>query len=303
MKLIMLKSDNALNKWMSGIAYEIAFWNNVYRWRHTFRGMMNWSGFGEGIQLEGFDANSFLCSSKDRKVLDVGCGMSYATGNYVIDEDLTIPLDIHYVDPLAPYFNHILERYHRELPVIEFGMMEYLSAFYPHHDVDLVIIQNALDHSANPIKGIMEALDTLHEGGILYLNHHPNEAEVEQYKGFHQYNITQEDGNLMIWNKQEKWNVSHLIKAFADTQVHSHNNGHIIAVIQKTDHVPSTLLNDKEDKKMLSQMLMASDMKRKKLSSAIGYRLSYWKYNTIQFFVQALPWTMKMKLKKLIGQA
>ena len=30
-------------KWLDGIAYEIAFWNNVYRWPHTFKGMMGWA--------------------------------------------------------------------------------------------------------------------------------------------------------------------------------------------------------------------------------------------------------------------
>ena len=299
----MQKSDNTLSNWMDGIAYEIAFWNNVYRWPHTFKGMMNWSGFGAGIQLEKFDANSFLLASTGRKVLDVGCGMSYATGNHLIDGTINIPLDIHYIDPLAPYFNQILHRFHRNLPMIEFGMMEYLSAHYPNHDVDLVIIQNALDHSANPVKGIIEALETLRIGGVLYLNHHENEAELEQYKGFHQYNITQEEDNLIIWNKQEHRNVSNVIKEYADTQVYRHDNGHVIAVIHKTDNVPAQLLRDKDDKRILSQMLLTNNMKHRNISSTLAYRLNYWKYNTIQFFVQALPWSTKMKLKKLIGQA
>ena len=47
-------------KWLDGISYEIAFWNNVYRWSHTFRGMMGWANYGSKIELEGFDANDFL---------------------------------------------------------------------------------------------------------------------------------------------------------------------------------------------------------------------------------------------------
>lgn len=299
----MQRADNTIEKWMKGIAYEVAFWNNVYRWPHTFKGMMNWSNYASCIQLEGFDANTFLNESESHKVLDVGCGMSYATGNYLTDGKENRPLDIHYIDPLASYFNKILNRYHRDLPMIKFGMMEYLSAYYPAHDVDLVIIQNALDHSANPIKGIMEALDTLREGGVLYLNHHPNEAEVEQYKGFHQYNITIDAGNLIIWNMQDKWNINNLVKEYADTQVYQHDNGHVIAVMRKISSIPPTLLNDKEDKKILSKMFMDSNSIYKKLSSAFRFRINYWKYNIIQFFVQALSWDMKMKLKRFIGQA
>ena len=127
--------------------------------------------------------------------------LSYATGNYIEINGTKTALDLHYVDPLADVFNDIKKRYHRNLPDIEFGMVEYLSDFFPRHDADLIIIQNALDHSAMPIKGIQEAFSTLKTGGILYLNHHPNEAETEQYKGFHQYNIDEENGKLVIWNK------------------------------------------------------------------------------------------------------
>ena len=44
---------------------------------------------------------------------------------------------------------------------IEFGMMEYLSDFYPEGNIDMVIIQNALDHSSAPQIGIIEAMQTL----------------------------------------------------------------------------------------------------------------------------------------------
>ena len=70
-------------KWLDGISYEIAFWNNVYRWSHTFRGMMGWANYGSKIELEGFDANDFLLNFEQPKVYDVGCGMSYAIGDKI----------------------------------------------------------------------------------------------------------------------------------------------------------------------------------------------------------------------------
>ena len=181
--------QNDISKWLRGIAYEIAFWNNVYRWKWTFQGMMNWSHYGKAIDLELFDANAFLAPLDNAQLLDVGCGMSYVTGNHVKEGDTLRPIPLHYVDALAPYFNKILKKRKKDLPAIEFGMVEYLSAFYSPGSVDMVIIQNALDHSAQPVKGILESLHVLKEGGVLYLNHHPNEAETEHYKGFHQYNI------------------------------------------------------------------------------------------------------------------
>lgn len=293
--------DNIIdNKWIDGIPYEIAFWNNVYRWNKTFKGLMGWSNFGSIISLELFDANSFLKNISHPTVLDIGCGMSYAPGNLINNNEETSEINIHYVDPLAPYFNKILKRQKRKLPEIEFGIMEYLSIFYPNHNIDLAIIQNALDHSSNPVKGIYEAIDILKEGGVLYLNHHPNEAETENYKGFHQYNIINEDDRLIIWNKKEKWNINELIKNFADIKVYRHDDtGHIIAVITKKKNSIPIVKNDIRDElvKNLFDAIITYPPKR------ISFKYKYLLFNTILFFMQALPWDVKMKLKKTIKQA
>ena len=299
----MNKEQNIITRWMNGIAYEVAFWNNVYRWKWTFDGMMNWSKYGGVITLEGFDANAFLAKADKPKVLDVGCGMSYATGNYIMRNGQLAPLDIHYVDPLAGYFNRILARHRRKLPRIEFGMAEYLSAFYPAHDVSLVIIQNALDHSAHPMKSIYESIDVLKKGGCLYLNHHINEAETEHYKGFHQYNICRENGKMIIWNKSERHDVAELITGFAELTVGLTGNGHVAAVIRKTGDVPQSLINDKGDKRELCSILMDYERSTDNPWHGLKNSATYWKYNIVQFFVQGLPWTLKMKLKKLIKQA
>lgn len=97
-------------------------------------------------------------------------------------------------------------------------MSEYLSAFIQNHDASLITIQNALDHSSAPVKGIIESLISLREGGILYLNHHPNEAEMEKYKGFHQYNVDERNGELYIWNKDHHINVTELLDGFASVE-------------------------------------------------------------------------------------
>jgi SAM-dependent methyltransferase len=181
-------------------------------------------------------------------------------------------------------------------------MAEYLSAFFPTGTADLVIIQNALDHSAQPLKGIIEALDVLKPGGVLYLNHHPNEAVTEHYKGFHQFNINEEDGRLIIWSREQRICVDELLEQFADVSTCRHENGHVVSVITKRATVPPELLTDKADKQQLCTTLMEATQHRADILGAIRYKLSYWKYNTIQFVAQALPWELKMKVKKLIHQ-
>lgn len=82
---INMKTSNTTitQKWLEGISYEVAFWNNVYRWPHTFQGMMGWAHYGSAICLEGFDANHFLLADDHPRVYDVGSGMSYAVGDHL----------------------------------------------------------------------------------------------------------------------------------------------------------------------------------------------------------------------------
>jgi len=274
--------------------------------------MMGWSNHCQIIKLENFNCNRFLTSCQtEPNVLDIGCGMSYTTGNYIKPENgAQRAVNIHYVDPLAPFFNDILKRYSSRikkrlgymLPDIEFGMVEYISSFYPHNTVDLAIIQNALDHSALPIKGLLEAIECLKTGGKLYLNHHPNEAETEHYKGFHQYNINNENGKLIIWNKNERHDINSLISQFADITVSTGIDKHVIAVITKRNNVPCELLNHKEDKQYLCRQMMTEIINGTKINNFIKWKLKYWTYNIIQFFIQSLSWERKMKIKRLIKQ-
>ena len=298
----MALKDSNIQKWIEGIPYELAFWNNVYRWKRPFDGLMKWSHYGDYVELESFDALQFLENHDNPMVLDVGAGMSYATGNYFKKNNEKTPLDIHYVDPLAPFFNRILKKYRKNLPQIDYGMMEYLSAFYTKHDVDLVIIQNALDHSSNPLKGIYEALDTLKIGGKLYLNHHPNEAETEHYKGFHQFNICEEDSKLTIWNKTERYDVASLLAGFAEVETAKAESGHVIAVITKTDGVPSNLTGD-DGNGFLTEDMLKQMLKSLPFGKRLKMKFLYWKYNIIQFMIQGLPWDFRMKIKRLIKQA
>lgn len=235
--------------------------------------------------------------------------MSYAIGDRIEKQGEEIALDVHYMDPLAFHFNHILGKYKKKMPEIEFGMSEYLSSFIPDKDAALITIQNALDHSSAPIKGIVEALVSLRKGGVLYLNHHPNEAEMEKYKGFHQYNVDEKAGELIIWNKTEKINVSQLLMGFASVETKRMDTGHIVAVITRNgteEALPVSLqgyVDDKYDKAELCKVLLQFQY----INTPLGKKLKDSFYavsvNLIQFFAQMLPWHIKMKLKRLIKQA
>lgn len=181
-----MSTDNT-RRWIKGIPYEVAFWQSYYNNRKRLRDLFGWSLIGQECVLDNFDMAAFLAARKEEKpvILDVGCALSYAFGTKIGGKDL----DIDFIDPLAPFYNKILDKHKPELPHIKFGMTESLGAIYPENSVTFIHIRNSLDHSMNPMKGILQAVDCLKPGGVLYLNHFRNEAENEGYRGFHQFNI------------------------------------------------------------------------------------------------------------------
>ncbi|MCR4994337.1 MAG: hypothetical protein K6A32_03005 [Bacteroidales bacterium] len=291
----------SFQEWVKGIPYELAFWNNLYRWDKTFEGVINWSRRGQALLLEGMNVQEFLSNFEHPIVLDVGCGITYAKGDQRVTPNGLEPLDVRYLDPLAPFYNEIIRRHHRSMPAIQFGMMEHLSASIEPGTATLVIIQNALDHSSDPLRGILSALQVLRIGGCLYLQHHPNEAEAENYKGFHQFNIcTDEQQHCCIWNKETNVIVDNVIAPFATIRTLTLDNGFVVSIITKTGEVPLRLASSAKDNIELGQMVESQLYSSMDLQFALAQKLRYWWYNTIHFFVQGMPSEWRQQLRRVI---
>lgn len=155
-----------MKNWVKGIPYEIAYWKGVYSNKKRIKSLFEWSKYNKEIDLYSFDVNKFLSQKENPIIVDAGCGMSFSNGDKLDGKQL----NVFYIDPLAPFFNKIIEKKKLDLPKITFGFIEYLSAFLP-NKVSLIIVQNALDHSLNPLKGILECIESLEIGGVLYLRH------------------------------------------------------------------------------------------------------------------------------------
>ncbi len=288
-------------QWLFGIPYEVAFWEATYKNRKERQKLSLFSHYNSPIQLAGFDVQQFLQSQPNpaqATILDVGAGMTYLPGNYLTIEGKNQPLNLHYIDPLAAYYNQILSKYKVDRPKVEFGMMEYISAFYPNHDVTLITIQNALDHSSNPVKGILESLDILHVGGVLYLNHHPNEAEYENYRGFHQFNIMVEDDKLIIWNKSRRFNINQLLSGFAKVEAKVVDNNPI-AIITKTAEVPENMINRRADIVKLSNALLAYSKEVNSPKRMFQYHLKLMYYRLMQRVSKWFSWQTRQRIKSL----
>jgi len=293
-----------MKQWLNGISYECAFWDSIYRNKKQRDKLFRWSNYGRELSLHNFDAVAFLDKRehkgmKNSVVLDVGCGLSYCTGNLRHNQII----DLHYVDPLAPFFNKIVKRATVDRPQIEFGMIEFLSAFYPNHDVALIIVQNALDHCVNPLKGIIEALDSLETGGVLYLKHYPNEAIKENYRGFHQFNIDEESGNLILWNRAQRHNLTAELMPYATMSVtRYHEPEEVIAVITKTAPLPNELINDKADKALLCTRLIAAAESFDNPTYAFRYHLQRIYFKMVQTLARYVNRDTKELIKRVIRQ-
>lgn len=183
------RMDEQLDRWLNGIYNEIFFWKN---YMETGGGRFK-SGFADTIEknkkfiLE--DDLSFF-EGKDRvDFIDVGSG-PFSRCGFVTEK---IKLNCISVDPLADIYTILKRKNHLENGVkLESGFVELLDKKFPKNTFDFVHMSNALDHSFNPIVGISQLLNVCKIGGKVVLRHNQNEAETEQYDGFHQWNLLTE---------------------------------------------------------------------------------------------------------------
>ncbi len=296
------KKCEDFKKWLSGIPYEVAFWRSYYGNKRRRRDLFSWSLYGKPCVLDGFDIDSYIkeLDTAHPVILDVGCALSYAFGNIINGK----VADITYVDPLASFYNRILDRYKIERPRITFGLIESLTGTFMPSSTDFIHVRNALDHCADPVEGIVQCLAALKPGGILYLNHFVNEAEGEGYRGFHQFNIKEDNGNLVIWNRSDNINVTDLLSDVATINTDVFMVGgrqRVVAILKKTSDLPKELFDPARVTRRVTDNLISTveyfhDFKNsaryqwRRLFSTIGHRT-----------MRLLPFGLLNRIKRLAG--
>lgn len=206
-----------------------------------------------------------------------------------------------FLDPLAPYYNKILDDYSLKYPRITFGMGETLRLHFANDSVSLMHIRNALDHSVRPIMVIWQSLMCLHIGGVLYLNHKPNEAEHEAYVGFHQYNVDSQDGKLIIWNKYERIDVGEELSGFADVKASVTPEGRIVGVIMKTADIPEDHRSVMESGRYASAMLESLLTYFHNAGNSIGYQARRGLFSIGHGIMRLLQGGAVSKIKQMIS--
>ncbi len=296
------KQDELKNfqRWLSGIPYEVAFWRSYYGNKKRRNDLFKWSCYDKPCALDDFDIGQYILSlNVDKpKLVDVGCALSYMFSGKINGKDYTVD----YLDPLAPFYNKILRRFKINRPQIKFGMIESLVGTYPPNTVDFIHVRNALDHCSNPLKGIIQSLVILKKGGVLYLHHHRNEAENEAYRGFHQFNITEKDGDLILWNKECNINVTSDCKDFADIVTTVTPKGEIVAVITKKNDVPALFYNPDEVAISLTIDILATVEYFHSFGRSAKYQVNRLVCTIGHSIMRLVPYSILNKIKRIAGK-
>ena len=152
-------------------------------------------------------------------IMDIGCGLISRFGNQLHNGNAVklIP-----VDALAHFYNCINSKISDGLKqdyFCCFGLFEFIGNTFGKNYADYIIINNALDHSIDPWKSLIECLYILKQGGSMYLRHRRAEAIYENWQGLHRWNIDCENGDLVIWNEKNAVNVTEKLKKYAEINV------------------------------------------------------------------------------------
>ena len=180
--------------WSKGLHEEIEFWDRWMatkglEWPHEFKRRIEGSASISERIIEGLD------DPRKAKFLDVGAGPITALGTKYSGE----PIDLICVDPLAPYYRE-LGRKHDVAVTVRQAFAEDLTAAFEENTFDRTTCSNALDHSFDPLRGIEEMIRVTKVEGRIFLDHSINEAEFENYTGFHRWNFDEANGKFIIWN-------------------------------------------------------------------------------------------------------
>lgn len=202
-----------LASWATGLSSEVNFWE---QWIATSGGQWPDEYAARMSGKRQFDVNLDNQYIPHIKVLDVGAGPVSSLGSVRANGSISVVA----IDPLAAYYQALLAAAGVTPPVrTQTGFAEDLSAQFDLGHFDVVHCQNALDHSFDPLRAIYEMLHVCKLSGLIVLSHNQNEALNENYVGLHQWNITCEGGNLIIWNPEYTYNVSDLLADVADIDV------------------------------------------------------------------------------------
>ena len=269
-----------LERWLEGIESELEFWRHYIETKGK-----EWNTDWDDLISDDrpFSLDEYLIS-EETKFLDVGSGPFSSCG---IKSNQT-KLKIYAVDPLAYIYKEIKNKNKIKTGITpDFAFVENLNEKFGINEFDIVHMRNSLDHAFNPLIGILQMLSICKIGGRIILQHVRNEAENENYYGFHQWNLCINDSEFIIWRLGIKYNVTEILKEYVEFTIKDNPSGHLFTVllIKKQDISCNNILHNKFD-------VIRDELIFKKLSEMIvtdAYKNGYRKIVIIKRIVKKIP--------------
>lgn len=207
-RLVWVALSSPKRRWNRQLTAESDYWTRYFEIRgndgSTYEGHL--AHLNPDYPLEAHIAAAVGDVSGDTiRLLDVGAGPATRLGRVWKGK----PIDVTAVDPLANDYDAILRKAGINLPVrTQEGTAEKLSDTLPENHFDLVYARNSIDHVADPRRAFREMLKVVKPGCVVMLEHSVNEAKSEGFKGLHQWNFREENGDFVISRVWRKWNIT-----------------------------------------------------------------------------------------------
>ena len=188
---------------IDGFAHEIEFWKGFVK---SERFLRNWVYPEQNPEIRAnhpdvakcFDdfAAAEITDHAPIMILDVGSGVLPWIKGILGTKGVIITCD-----PLA-------EEYAKIFDYALHGQKQPVKAFaealpFDDNSFDIVHCSNALDHTQNPYKAILEMERVCRPGGMILVQGFENEAYYEGWRGLHQWNIRQCKTHLEVRSKED----------------------------------------------------------------------------------------------------
>jgi len=196
---------NAEIKRKAGVRSEARFWDEYFKERGFPKPNPSGIRFDPDALLQP-RVVSLLPIDTEVRILDVGAGPITCLGKKVQGKKVIITA----IDPLADEYDRILNKYQIE-PLVRTKKLaaEELTTLFQSNSFDLVYARNCIDHAFDPEKAILEMVDVVKNGDYVLLEHFPNEAENENFRGFHQWNFLMDaNGDFLIQSSLSSVNMT-----------------------------------------------------------------------------------------------
>jgi SAM-dependent methyltransferase len=219
--------------WESGIDHEVKFWDKYFKtqgldWPEDYQQRLD-----PNLPLSEYHRqfiDPLLVNSV--RILDVGAGPLTVLGKV----HPTKHLEITATDALADYYDLLFKKYKVVPPVrTQLSKAEDLTQLFPESSFDFVNAQNCIDHSEDPMRAIRDMVKLVKPGCYVAMLHGENEAEAENYLGFHQWNFTIRDGAFIVFGKTETHNITEELAEIATVKAHQEEGKLIIASLHKKE--------------------------------------------------------------------